>query len=414
MIIKPARRTESVREYYFSRKLKEIGSLNKTLLNAGKPGIINLGIGAPDGMPPQEAIDTLCDEARKPHNHAYQSYIGIPELRTAFSNWYSRCYGVTLNPANEIQPLFGSKEGILLTSLAFVNEGDKVLVPDPGYPTYTSASRLVGAEILTYELDESNGWQPDFEKLEQMNLDNVKIMWTNYPNMPTGAAATRELFNRLVEFGLKHNILIVNDNPYSLILNDNPLSILAAEGAKECCLELNSLSKAHNMSGWRIGMLGGSSELISEVLKVKSQMDSGMFKPMQLAAVKALEQGPEWTESLNEEYRKRRVAAGRIFDLLNAEYDHNSAGLFLWGRIREDNPLLRNAANYKLNAESESGSAGETISDILLYNTDVFITPGFIFGKNGRNYIRISLCANTDTLSEAECRIRRIVPEKLG
>ncbi len=414
MIIKPARRTESVREYYFSRKLKEIGSLNKTLLNAGKPGIINLGIGAPDGMPPQEAIDTLCDEARNPHNHAYQSYIGIPELRTAFSDWYSRCYGVDLNPTNEIQPLFGSKEGILLTSLAFVNEGDKVLVPDPGYPTYTSASRLVGAEILTYDLDESNGWQPDFEKLEQMNLDNVKIMWTNYPNMPTGAAATKELFDRLVEFGLKHNILIVNDNPYSLILNDNPLSILAAEGAKECCLELNSLSKAHNMSGWRIGMLGGSAELISEVLKVKSQMDSGMFKPMQLAAVKALEQGPEWTESLNAEYRKRRVAAGRIFDLLNAEYDRNSAGLFLWGRIRENNPLLRNVANYKLNAESESGSAGEIISDILLYNTDVFITPGFIFGKNGRNYIRISLCANTDTLSEAERRIRRIIPEKLG
>ncbi len=411
MIIKSAKRTESVREYYFSRKLKEIGNLNKALQEAGKPGIINLGIGAPDGMPPQAAIETLCEEARKPGNHAYQSYIGIPELRKAFADWYSRCYGVTLNPANEIQPLFGSKEGILLTSLAFVNEGDKVLVPDPGYPTYTSASRLVGAEIMTYDLDESNGWQPDFDKLEKMNLDNVKIMWTNYPNMPTGAAATLELFDRLVAFGLKHNILIINDNPYSLILNDTPLSILASKGAKECCLELNSLSKAHNMSGWRIGMIGGSAELISEVLKVKSQMDSGMFKPMQLAAVKALEQGPEWTEELNAEYRKRRIAAGRIFDLLNAEYDHNSAGLFLWGRIREDNPLLRDVDKFGLKNETESGSVGETISDILLYNTDVFITPGFIFGKNGRNYIRISLCANTDILSEAERRISKIISE---
>ncbi len=411
MIIKPAKRTESVREYYFSRKLKEIGNLNKALQEAGKPGIINLGIGAPDGMPPQAAIETLCEEARKPGNHAYQSYIGIPELRKAFADWYSRCYGVTLNPANEIQPLFGSKEGILLTSLAFVNEGDKVLVPDPGYPTYTSASRLVGAEIVTYDLDESNGWQPDFDKLEKMNLDNVKIMWTNYPNMPTGAAATPELFDRLVAFGLKHNILIINDNPYSLILNDTPLSILASKGAKECCLELNSLSKAHNMSGWRIGMIGGSAELISEVLKVKSQMDSGMFKPMQLAAVKALEQGPEWTEELNAEYRKRRIAAGRIFDLLNAEYDHNSAGLFLWGRIREDNLLLRDVDKFGLKNETESGSVGETVSDILLYNTDVFITPGFIFGKNGRNYIRISLCANTDILSEAERRISKIISE---
>ncbi len=411
MIIKPAKRTESVREYYFSRKLKEIGNLNKALQEAGKPGIINLGIGAPDGMPPQAAIETLCEEARKPGNHAYQSYIGIPELRKAFADWYSRCYGVTLNPANEIQPLFGSKEGILLTSLAFVNEGDKVLVPDPGYPTYTSASRLVGAEIVTYDLDESNGWQPDFDKLEKMNLDNVKIMWTNYPNMPTGAAATPELFDRLVAFGLKHNILIINDNPYSLILNDTPLSILASKGAKECCLELNSLSKAHNMSGWRIGMIGGSAELISEVLKVKSQMDSGMFKPMQFAAVKALEQGPEWTEELNAEYRKRRIAAGRIFDLLNAEYDHNSAGLFLWGRIREDNPLLRGVDKFGFKNETESGSVGETISDILLYNTDVFITPGFIFGKNGRNYIRISLCANTNILSEAERRISKIISE---
>ncbi len=413
MIIEPALRTKFVREYYFSRKLKEIGSLNKALSDEGKPGIINLGIGAPDGIPPVEAIDTLCEEARNPRNHAYQSYIGIPELRKAFADWYSRCYGVSLNPADEIQPLFGSKEGILLTNLAFVNEGDKVLVPDPGYPTYTSASRLVGAEIVTYDLDAANGWQPDFEKLEQTDLGGVKIMWTNYPNMPTGAAATEQLFKRLVEFGRKHKILIVNDNPYSLILNDNPLSILATEGAKECCLELNSLSKAHNMSGWRIGMLAGASELISEVLKVKSQMDSGMFKPMQLAAVKALQQGPEWTESLNAEYRKRRVAAGRIFDMLGAEYDHNSAGLFLWGHVKEDNPLVKSAKeNPHLQYANESGSIGETVSNVLLYGASVFITPGFIFGENGRDYIRISLCANTEILSEAERRIQNVIENR--
>ena len=402
MIIKPAKRTESVQEYYFSKKLKEIDRMNAARDAEGLPRVINLGIGSPDGMPPAEAIGCLRECASMSGNHAYQSYIGTPELRKAFASWYSRYYGVTLSPDGEIQPLFGSKEGILLISLAFINEGDKVLVPDPGYPTYTSASRLVGAEIVTYDLKEENGWQPDFDALEKMDLDGVKIMWTNYPNMPTGGRATKELYQRIVDFGLKHDILIVNDNPYSFILNDNPLSILAAEGAKECCLELNSLSKAHNMSGWRVGMVAGAREIIAEVLKVKSQMDSGMFRPMQMAAVKALEQGPEWFEALNAEYKVRREAAGRIFDLVGAEYDKNSSGLFLWGRVDPDNELLNGSGS------EEERSIGEMISDRILYDAGVFITPGFIFGKNGRSYIRISLCARPEVLAAAEKKISQL------
>ena len=404
MIIRPADRTASVKEYYFSRKLKEIDSMNAERTASGLPKVINLGIGAPDGMPPAEAISELRTLAAEPGNHAYQSYVGTPALRKAFSDWYSRYYGVTLSPDGEIQPLFGSKEGILLISLAFINEGDKVLVPDPGYPTYTSASRLVGAEILTYDLKEDNGWHPDFEALERMDLEGVKMMWTNYPNMPTGGSATPELYQRLVDFGLKHNILIVNDNPYSFILNDKPLSILAAKGAMDCCLELNSLSKAHNMSGWRIGMVGGSKEIIAEVLKVKSQMDSGMFKPMQMAAVKALEQGPEWFSRLNAGYRVRREAAGRIFDLIGARYDHASAGLFLWGKVDGDNVLLKGRT-----CRDEDASLGERVSDVILHEAGVFITPGFIFGKNGRDYVRISLCATPEVLADAEAKIREIL-----
>lgn len=404
MIIKPAKRTESVQEYYFSKKLKEIDRMNAARMADGLPRIINLGIGSPDGMPPAEAIDSLIECASMPGNHAYQSYIGTPELRKAFASWYSRYYGVTLSPDGEIQPLFGSKEGILLISLAFINEGDKVLVPDPGYPTYTSASRLVGAEIVTYDLKEENGWQPDFDALEKMDLDGVKIMWTNYPNMPTGGRATKELYQKIVDFGLKHNILIVNDNPYSFILNDSPLSILAAKGAKECCLELNSLSKAHNMSGWRIGMVAGAREIIAEVLKVKSQMDSGMFRPMQMAAVKALEQGPGWFKTLNAEYKVRREAAGRIFDLVGARYDKNSSGLFLWGKVSPDNRLLNGTL-----PEGDGRSLGEMISDIILYEAGVFITPGFIFGKNGRDYIRISLCAKPEGLADAATKIAGII-----
>jgi LL-diaminopimelate aminotransferase len=400
MIIEPAKRTQSVQEYYFSRKQKELDAVNAARAAEGKDKIINLGIGAPDGMPPQAAIDTLVEAARKPGNHAYQNYKGLPVLRQAFVDWYSNYYGVKLNPEGGVQPLVGSKEGILLISMAFVNPGDKVLVPDPGYPTYTSASRLVGAEILTYDLKEENHWWPDFDALEKMDLEGVKVMWTNYPNMPTGAKATPELYQKLVDFGLKHRILIVNDNPYSFILCGKPLSILAARGAEECCLELNSLSKAHNMSGWRIGMVGGAPEIIAEVLKVKSQMDSGMFKALQLAAVEALRQTPEWFEELNSEYVRRRIAAGRIFDTLGAVYDHDTAGLFLWGRV---------PSKY-----AENGmTAGEALSQRILYKAGVFITPGYIFGRNGENYIRVSLCAKPETLDKAREEIEKVIGEIL-
>ncbi|MCI1639948.1 MAG: aminotransferase class I/II-fold pyridoxal phosphate-dependent enzyme [Bacteroidales bacterium] len=401
MIIKPAQRTQSVKEYYFSRKLKEIDSLNSGRKAAGADKIVNLGIGAPDGMPPAQAIKALTDSAALSGNHAYQSYIGIPELREAFASWYGRYYKTDLDPETEIQPLVGSKEGILLISLAFVDKGDKVLVPDPGYPTYSSASKLVEAEIVTYDLKEENHWLPDFEALEKQDLSGVKIMWTNYPHMPTGAKATPELYQRLADFGNRHNILIVNDNPYSFILNDNPLSLLAADGAKKCCLELNSLSKAYNMSGWRIGMAAGSSELISQVLKVKSQMDSGMFKPLQLAAVEALSMEPEWFASLNAEYSLRRAAAGKIFDAIGAAYDKESCGMFLWGRIDNDNPLLEGTDPAKC--------PGERVSDNILYNAGVFITPGLIFGKNGNDYIRISLCAPVDVLEDAGRKIEKIL-----
>lgn len=397
MIIKPARRTESVQEYYFSRKLKEIAQMNAARKAAGEVPVINLGIGSPDGMPPMDAVEALCEGAVQAGNHAYQSYVGLPELRMAFARWYRRWYGVELDASSEIQPLVGSKEGILLISLAFLDKGDKVLVPDPGYPTYSSASRLAEAEILTYDLKEDNGWKPDFEALEKMDLSGVKIMWTNYPNMPTGASATEELYAELVAFGRRHGILICNDNPYSFILNDIPMSILSQPGAKDCCLELNSLSKAHNMAGWRIGMVAADAEVISQILKVKSQMDSGMFKPLQLAAVKALEQGSDWFAELNDEYRRRRVLAGEIFDMLGVTYDHSSAGMFLWGRVPQ-------------NVQDDNGiSAGQVLSDRILYEAGVFITPGFIFGKRGENYIRISLCAKPDTLREAAGRIRRIL-----
>ena len=400
MIIEPAKRTQSVQEYYFSRKQKELDAVNAARAAEGKDKIISLGIGAPDGMPPQAAIDALAEAARKPGNHVYQNYKGLPVLRQAYADWYKTYYGVELNPDGGIQPLVGSKEGIFLISMTFVNPGDKVLVPDPGYPTYTTSSRLVGAEILTYDLKEENHWWPDFDALEKMDLEGVKVMWTNYPNMPTGAKATPELYQRLVDFGLKHKILIVNDNPYSFILCGKPLSILAARGAQECCLELNSLSKSHNMSGWRIGMVGGDPSFISEVLKVKSQMDSGMFKALQLAAVEALHQTPEWFEELNSEYVRRRIAAGRIFDTLGAVYDHDTAGLFLWGRV---------PSKY-----AENGmTSGEVLSQRILYKAGVFITPGYIFGRNGENYIRVSLCAKSETLDKAREEIEKVIDEIL-
>lgn len=387
MIIQPANRTGSVKEYYFSTKNREIAAMNA---DGRKEAVINLGIGSPNGRPPQAAIDALCATAVRDGVHAYQPYVGIPELRKAFADWYARWYGVALDPSSEIQPLTGSKEGILITSLAFLNKGDKVLVPDPGYPTYSSSARLCEAEIVTYDLEESLGWQPDFAKLEAMDLSGVKMMWTNYPNMPTGAPADPELYRRLVEFGRKHGILICNDNPYSFILSKEHYSILAVPGAKECCLELNSLSKAHNMAGWRIGMVAASADVIYEILKVKSQLDSGMFRPLQIAAVEALAQGPEWFASLNEEYTRRRVAAGRIFDALEVCYNPDSQGLFLWGRVPE-------------------GVSPVELSDKLLYEAGVFITPGFIFGKNGENYLRISLCATVEVFERALEKIKSVI-----
>lgn len=382
MIIKPAHRTESVKEYYFSKKNKEIAALNA---DGRKEPIINLGIGAPNGRPPQSAIDLLCETAQKSGVHAYQSYVGIPELRKAYADWYKRFYNVELNPSTEIQPLTGSKEGILITCLAFLDKGDKVLIPDPGYPTYSSAARLCEAEIVNYDLTEENGWQPDFDALEKMDLTGVKMMWTNYPGMPTGAPAKRETYEKLVDFGKRHGILICNDNPYSFILTEEHLSILEVPGAKDCCLELNSLSKAHNMSGWRLGMVGASAEVIAEILKVKSQMDSGIFRPLQLAAVEALSQGEEWFTELNAEYRRRKQLACEIMDLLGAKYDPDATGLFVWGRV---------------------DGIAEEISDKILYNAGVFITPGFIFGKNGTHYLRISLCADVAVFQQALLRLR--------
>jgi aspartate/methionine/tyrosine aminotransferase len=402
MIITPAKRTESVQEYYFSRKLKEIAAMNAERQSRGEAPVVNLGIGSPDGMPPMAAVEALCESAVQKGSHAYQSYVGLPELRQAFADWYDRWYGVELDPKTEIQPLVGSKEAILLISLAFLDKGDKVLVPDPGYPTYSSASRLVEAEILTYDLCPDNGWWPDFDSLEAMDLSGVKIMWTNYPNMPTGAAASPQLYEKLVDFGRRHGILICNDNPYSFILNDRPISILAQPGAKECCLELNSLSKAHNMAGWRIGMVAADPEVIAQILKVKSQMDSGMFKPLQIAAVQALAQGADWFGQLNAEYRSRRVLAGEIFDLIGAGYDHDSTGMFLWGKVDKDCPLLSGSG-------AQDVSVGQQVSDRILYEAGVFITPGFIFGKNGEDYVRISLCAKQETLRNAADKVRALL-----
>ena len=418
MIIQPAKRTSEIKEYYFSSKLKEIAKMNAQRAAEGVPGIISLGIGAPDRMPPAAAIEELCAQAVRPDVHAYQSYVGIPQLREAFARWYARYYGVELDPVTQIQPLVGSKEGILLICLAFLDSGDRVLVPDPGYPTYTSAVKLVQAEPVTYDLKEENGWLPDFDALEKMDLRGVKMMWTNYPNMPTGALATEELYGKLADFGRRHGIMVCNDNPYSFILSPKPLSILSVPGAMDCCLELNSLSKAHNMSGWRIGMVAAAPDVISEILKVKSQMDSGMFRPLQLAAVKALESGPDWFEQLNAEYAERRKLAGRIFEMIGVDYGKDGGGLFLWGKVRKDSPLLRReslccqegtASGGATECDALEKSPGEMLSDAALYGAGVFITPGFIFGKNGRDYVRISLCATLPVLQEACDRLSELV-----
>ena len=383
--IQPAHRLASVSEYYFSRKLKEVAAMN-----AAGMGVISLGVGSPDMPPSEETVDTLCAEAHNPDGHGYQPYVGIPELREAFARFYKRWYGVELDAKSEIQPLIGSKEGILHVTLAFVNPGDQVLVPNPGYPTYTSLSRLLGAEVVHYDLKEENGWMPDFEALERMDLSRVKLMWTNYPNMPTGANATMELYERLVDFARRKGIVIVNDNPYSFILNDHPLSILSVEGAKECCIEFNSMSKSHNMPGWRIGMIAANPTFISWILKVKSNIDSGMYRAMQLAAVKALDAEAHWYEGNNANYASRRKTAGEIMDALGCTYDENQVGMFLWGRIPDHYADV------------------EELTERVLHEARVFIVPGFIFGSNGSRYIRISLCAKNEQLAEALKRIKEI------
>jgi len=382
MNIKPANRLNSVSEYYFSAKLREVGEMNA----AGK-NVINLGIGNPDLPPSEETIAALCAEAQKPNVHGYQSYVGIPELRNGFAQWYKKWYDVDLNPATEIQPLIGSKEGILHITLAFVNPGDSVLVPNPGYPTYTSASSICEANIMSYDLDENNDWQPDFEALEQKDLSSVKLMWVNYPNMPTGANATVELYEKLVAFGKKHNIVICNDNPYSFILNDEKLSILSVDGAKDICIEMNSMSKSHNMAGWRMAMLATNAEFVQWILKVKSNVDSGMFRPMMVAAVAALQNSEAWHAEMNKVYARRRKLAYQIMDALDCIYEIKQVGMFLWARIPD---------KYK--------DSGE-LADEILYGKNVFITPGFIFGDKGNRYIRVSLCCPEPILEEALSRI---------
>lgn len=384
--IEPAQRVSMVKEYYFSKKLKEVARLN-----AEGRDIISLGIGGPDRPPHARVVDTLCEYAHRSDTHGYQPYVGPLELRQAYADWYRRWYGVELNPANEIQPLIGSKEGILHITLAFVNPGDGVLVPNPGYPTYTSVSRLAGAEIFTYNLKEENAWYPDFDELESMPLDRIKLMWVNYPNMPTGAPATHELYEKIVDFGRRHNILIVNDNPYSFILNDNPISMLSVEGAKDVVIEMNSLSKSHNMAGWRMAMLASNAQFVEWVLKVKSNIDSGQFRPAMLAAVEALKCDSDWFDELNAVYARRRRVAERIMDALGCTFDPRQRGLFLWGKI------------------PDAAESSEKFADNILYNARVFITPGFIFGSNGERFIRISLCATEEKMEEALTRIKQTI-----
>jgi len=382
--IKPANRLLEVSEYYFSKKLKEVADMNETGKN-----VINLGVGSPDLPPSGEAIEVFCREIRKDDVHGYQSYTGIPALREGFAAWYSTWFGVRLDPQTEIQPLIGSKEGILHVSMAFLNPGDSVLAPNPGYPTYHSVSKLVGANLMLYELKESNCWYPDFNALEQMDLSKVKLMWTNYPNMPTGAPASMELFERLVDFGHRHGIVICNDNPYSFILNDNPLSILSVPGAKEICIELNSMSKSHNMPGWRMAMLASNAQFIGWILKMKTNVDSGQFKPMQLAAVEALKAPKSWYEEMNRVYHSRLELAGQIMHAMGCRYDTNQVGMFLWGRI------------------PDSEKDGEALADKILYGAHVFITPGSVFGSAGERYVRISLCCKNELLTEALNRVQR-------
>ena len=387
--IQPAERLSLVSEYYFSRKLKEVAQMN-----AEGKDVISLAIGSPDMPPSEKTIDTLCDVARRPDTHGYQPTMGTPELRNAMAEFYKRWYGVELDPAKEIQPLIGSKEGILHVTLAFVNPGEEVLVPNPGYPTYTSLSKILGAKVVNYDLMEDNGWQPDFEQLEKMDLSKVKLMWTNYPNMPTGGNARMETYQRLVDFARRHNIVVVNDNPYSFILNEKPISLLQVEGAKDCCIEFNSMSKSHNMPGWRVGMCASNPTFISWILKIKSNIDSGTFRGIQLAAAAALTNEAEWHREANiETYARRRKYAEQIMDVLGCTYDPNQVGMFLWGRI------------------PDSYSNCEELTERVLHEARVFITPGFIFGSKGERYIRISLCANERVFDAALHRVKSEIKE---
>ena len=387
-MIQPAERLNLVSEYYFSRKLKEVAQLN-----AEGKDIISLAIGSPDMPPSDKTIEKLCEVARQPDAHGYQPTMGTPELRNAMARFYKRWYDVDLDAKTEILPLIGSKEGILHVTLAFVNPGDVVLVPNPGYPTYTSLSKILGAKMVNYNLREDNGWQPDFDQLEDImrQTSNVKLLWTNYPNMPTGGKACMETYERLVQFAKDHNIVVVNDNPYSFILNEEHLSILQVPGAKDCCIEFNSMSKSHKMPGWRVGLCATNSEFISWILKVQSNIESGTFRGIQLAAAEAYDNDEAWHREFNiNTYARRRQWAEKIMDVLGCTYDKNQVGMFLWGKIPAS---IQNV---------------EDLTERVLHEARVFITPGFIFGSNGERYIRISLCAKEEKIKEALRRIEEI------
>ena len=393
-MIQPADRLSSVSEYYFSRKLKEVAQLN-----AQGKDIVSLAIGSPDMPPSEQTIEKLCEVAHDPSAHGYQPTMGTPELRQAMAGFYKRWYDVDLDAAKEILPLIGSKEGILHVTLAFVNPGDEVLVPNPGYPTYTSLSKILGAKVVNYNLKPENGWQPDFDELEEIvsrrtveGRSSVKLMWTNYPNMPTGAPARLETYERLVRFAQDHQLVVVNDNPYSFILNEHPLSLLQVDGAKDCCIEFNSMSKSHNMPGWRVGLCATNAEFISWILKVQSNIESGTFRGIQLAAAEAYRNSDEWHRTYNiETYARRRRLAEQIMQALGCEFDKGQVGMFLWGRI----PSIYNNV--------------EELTERVLHEARVFITPGFIFGSNGERYIRISLCAKEEKIEQALERIKHII-----
>lgn len=384
MTVSPASRMNLVQEYYFSTKLKQIAEMRNSGID-----VLNLGIGSPDLPPSAHTIEALANSAQNPKNHAYQSYVGIPALREAMAGFYHNAYGVNLNSGDEILPLIGSKEGIMHISMAYLEAGNEVLVPNPGYPTYRAASLLTGATVVNYDLSEDNGWLPDLKQLAKKDLSKVKLMWVNYPHMPTGAKATKGFFEELRDFALAHEILIVNDNPYSFILNDEPQSILSIDGMKEVAMELNSLSKSHNMAGWRIGMLAGKAEFINPVLRFKSNMDSGMFLPLQMAAVQALQNDKSWFDELNKIYQARQQKVFEMMQLLDCQYDKNQSGMFVWARI------------------PEKYTTGYELSDEVLAKAAVFITPGGIFGTAGDRYIRTSLCAEISVIEESILRIRK-------